>query len=73
MNRDSETLKENLSEYFKSNPKDWELIKQELEYQIGLAKDKAVARASTDFDKGIVEGLRIAIDIERYYKKWIKS
>lgn len=76
MIKDHASMQEDLSNYFKSNPKEWEMVKWELDCQIDLAKDKAVEEnISGGLEKrvylaGIVQGLRIAKGIEDYYKKW---
>lgn len=72
MIRDYESHKEDLSAYFKSNPKDWEMIKWELECQRELAKERACEKQSTEYEKGIVQGIKIALQIEHYYKTWTK-
>lgn len=66
--KDSETYKELLSEYFKSNPKEWDWIEWEILQRIDSAKEIALKKGSGEFEKGIVEGIRQVLDMEVYYK-----
>lgn len=70
MIKDSELIKEDLSAFFKSNPKEWEILKVQILEMMDDAKNKACTLGSGDYDKGIVEGYRRVLELERYFKKW---